>query len=309
MAKFRTNHIKQGSGSSFGCVTPLILFGMVIGLLWAIKKYPNFFNQFFDLDEEIINFPDTEVKDYEAETLFFLPSSESKAIIRHKHYALAYNEQHEVAEWVAYELTRDQLNQNRVRREDNYRSDPKVKTESATSRDYSGSGYDRGHLLPVGDRKFSFEAMDETFFMSNISPQVRNFNSGIWRELEEDVRDWARKYRKVYVVTGPVLKGRPKERIGRNKVSVPRRFYKVILDISDPELKGIGFIIPNEVSDKELQEYAVAIDEVEALTGIDFFPDLMEDDLEKELESEFDTELWDFDLRRYETRINVWNVR
>ncbi len=309
MAKFRTNHTKQGRGSHIGCVTPILLLGLVILLLVTIRQYPEFFGQFFELDEEVINFPDTEVNNYEAETLFFLPASENKNIIRHQYYALAYNEKHEVAEWVAYELTRNQLNQNRVRREDNYRSDPKVTTESATSSDYRGSGYDRGHLLPVGDRKFSFEAMDETFFMSNISPQERRFNGGIWRELEEDVRDWAQRYRKVYVVTGPVLKGRPKDRIGRNEVSVPRRFYKVVLDIADPELKGIGFIIPNEVSDKELQEYAVSIDEVEALTGIDFFPDLMEDELEERLESELAIELWDFDPQRYEARINAWNLR
>ncbi|MEN0048831.1 MAG: DNA/RNA non-specific endonuclease, partial [Bacteroidota bacterium] len=191
----------------------------------------------------------------------------------------------------------------------NYRPDPKVKTKSATTYDYRGSGYDRGHLLPVGDRKFSFDAMDETFFMSNISPQERHFNGGIWRELEENVRDWARKYRKVYIVTGSVLTEKRKDRIGKNKVSVPQSFYKVILDISEPELKAIGFIIPNETSKKPLQEYAVSIDEVEELTGIDFFPDLMENELEKKLESKFNNRLWEYDERRFETRVSVWNVR
>ncbi|MEM8523364.1 MAG: DNA/RNA non-specific endonuclease [Bacteroidota bacterium] len=308
MAKFRMNHARQGSGG-IGRIRPLLLIGIIAFLYLGIRMFPSFFNRFLDLDEEVFNYPDTEVQDYEEEELYFLPASKNANIIRHQFYALSYNEEHELAEWVAYELTRDQLNRNKIRREDNYRPDPKVKSKSATTYDYRGSGYDRGHLLPVGDRKFSFEAMNETFFMSNISPQERHFNGGIWRELEENVRDWARKYRKVYVVTGPVLTERRKDRIGKNKVSVPKSFYKVILDISEPELKGIGFIIPNETSEKPLYEYAVSIDEVEELTGINFFPDLMEEELERKLESKVNSRLWDFDKRRFETRVSVWNVR
>lgn len=308
MAKFRMNHARQGNGG-IGRIRPMLLIGIVAALYLGIRAFPSFFNRFLDLDEEVFNFPDTEVADYEEEELYFLPASKNANIIRHQHYALSYNEEHELAEWVAYELTRDQLNRNKTKREDNYRPDPKVKTKSATTYDYRGSGYDRGHLLPVGDRKFSFDAMNETFFMSNISPQERRFNGGIWRELEENVRDWARKFRKIYVVTGPVLTERRKDRIGKNKVSVPKSFYKVILDISEPELKAIGFIIPNETSKRPLQEYAVSIDEVEELTGIDFFSDLMEDELEEKLESKFNNRLWEYDERRFETRVSVWNVR
>lgn len=308
MAKFRMNHARQGNGG-FGRIRPMILIIVIAILFFGIRLFPSFFNKFLELDENVVSFPETEKKDYNEEQLFFLPASKNANIIRHKHYALSYSEKYEVAEWVAYELTRDQLNRKRVKREDNYRTDPKVRTKSATTYDYRGSGYDRGHLVPVGDRKFSFEAMDETFFMSNISPQERHFNGGIWRELEELVRDWARKYRKVYVAAGPVLTERPKDRIGNNKVAVPKAFYKVILDISEPEMKGIGFIIPNETSEKPLAEYAVSIDEVEELTGIDFFPDLMDEKLEKKLESKFNNRLWQYDERKFQKRISSWNFR
>ncbi|MEM0995149.1 MAG: DNA/RNA non-specific endonuclease [Bacteroidota bacterium] len=308
MAKFRMNHARQGNGG-IGRIRPLILL-MIVGFLFiGVRLFPTFFERFFELDESVVTFPDTQVEDYQEESLFFLPASKGANIIRHQYYALSYNEQHEIADWVAYELTRAQLNQNRVRREDNYRPDPKVRSKTATTYDYRGSGYDRGHLVPVGDRKFSFEAMDETFFMSNISPQERHFNGGIWRELEELVRDWARKYRKVYVVAGPILSEKPKDYIGKNEVSVPPAFYKVVLDLSEPELKGIGFIIPNERSDEPLQNFATTIDEVEKRTNIDFFPDLMEDELEGKLESQFDNRLWQYDQKRYDARVNVWNVR
>lgn len=303
MAKFKTNHVQQGKGG-IGCVTPILLVGMILLLVFAMWQYP----ELFDMDEEEkVSFPDTEIKNYEEERLFFLPKGTSTDIIRHRYYALAYNEQYELAEWVAYELTRNQLNNNSVRREDSYRSDPKVETGSANIQDYRGSGYDRGHLLPVADRKFNFEAMDETFYMSNIAPQIHAFNGGIWRELEELVRDWAIDSRKIYVVTGPILTQPSRKRIGDNKVMVPKAYYKVILDIADPELKGIGFVLPNERSDKSLQLYAMSIDEVETITGIDFFPDLVEDDLEEMIESSFDNRQWQYNELIYQTRIYKWN--
>lgn len=308
MPKFRMNHSRQTRG---GILNPRTFILLVLLALIIIWQFPDFLDRFLAF-EQVLNgeeVPEIQVEDYEQEELYFLPKSSNKNVVRHKYYALAYNERHEVADWVAYELTKEQLQKNNVKREDNFREDPKIKSQTANVYDYRGSGYDRGHLLPVADRNFSFEAMDETFFFSNIAPQVRQFNGGIWRELEELVRDWAYKYRKVYVVTGPVLNEPPLERIGKNRVSVPAAFYKVILDISKPEYKGIGFIIPNETSEKPLATYATTIDEVEAITGIDFFPNLVEDELEQKIEAEFDNSLWVYSQRKYETRLEKWNKR
>ena len=156
---------------------------------------------------------------------------------------------------------------------------------------------------------FSERAMSETFYMSNMSPQIRNFNMGVWRELEEQVRDWARKYKHLYVVTGPILTQKEFDRIGKNIVTVPKNYYKVILDITQPEYKAIGFIIPNAISDEHLTEYAVTIDEIEDLTKIDFFPDLMSDDMEADLEAYIDVRRWKFSEKRYQLRVREWNNR
>jgi len=235
----------------------------------------------------------------------FLPKSDSRQIIDHHYFTLAYSEKHELAEWVAYETDIHRLPKN-VEREDNFRQDRDISTGSASLDDYYGSGYDRGHLAPAGDMHFSKDAMYSSFLISNVCPQERSFNRGIWRELEEQVRDWTRGYKHLYVVTGPVLTQRAKARIGENDVAVPRAFYKVLLDYREPELKAVGFIVPNEKSDKPLDYYAKSVDEVEELTNIDFFPNLP-DNIENRLERKYQVGRWPFDEERYKERISIWN--
>lgn len=244
---------------------------------------------------------------WEGSDAFSLPVSGNEQLVHHKYFTLAYNETHEQAEWVAYSLTREQLTQPWVKRPDWYQEDSMVRTGSATWEDYRGSGFDRGHLVPAADRAFSAEAIRETFLMSNISPQSRHFNAGIWRELEELTRNWAKRNKKLYIVCGPVLSLPEKGVIGKTGVTVPAAFFKVILDLSEPELKGIAFVLPNEVSYRPLKDYAVSIDRTEELTGIDFFPQLMTSELEEELERSFDTDLWPFSQEKYEKRVNHWN--
>ncbi len=133
--------------------------------------------------------------------------------------------------------------------------------------------------------------MSDTFFLSNMSPQNPSFNRGVWKKLENLVRIWALENDEIYVVTGPVLTDGPFNTIGPNEVAVPKRFYKVILDYKEPEIKAIAFILPNERSTEALSNFAVTIDEVERVTGIDFFH-LLPDEIEDSLESSFKAELW-----------------
>lgn len=222
-----------------------------------------------------------------------LPSPiRGEQIIPHTGYTLSYNEEYELPSYVAYELTRDEV-LGGGEREDSFKADPDVRTGSAELSDYRGSGYDRGHMAPAADFKWSDEAMSDTFYMSNMCPQDPSFNRGIWADLEAVVRTMAYDNGKVYVVTGPVLTDGPYETIGDNDVAVPKRFYKTVLDYSDPELKAIGFILPNEGSDLSLQSFAVTVDEVEEATGIDFYPRLP-DDVEEVLESTMDVSDWNF---------------
>ena len=219
-----------------------------------------------------------------------IPKTNSKAkIITHTGYSLLYNEIHEQADWVAYELTKEETIK-LYERTNKFILDPKVNTITASYSDYKGSGYDRGHLAPASDMGWSSIAMKESFYYSNMSPQIPSFNRGIWKKLEELVRTWAVENNKLYIVTGPVLKNELKL-IGNNKVSVPKYYYKVILDFRQPSIKGIGFIIPNLGSKEHLNNYAVTIDSVEKFSGIDFFP-LLQDKQENFIESTLCIECW-----------------
>ena len=217
---------------------------------------------------------------------------EGNQIIKHTGYTLSYNEEYEVPAYVAYELTKDEVLSG-GERNDSFKADESVRTGSAELDDYKGSGYDRGHMAPAADFKWSSEAMSDTFYLSNMCPQDPSFNRGIWADLEAVVRTMAYDNEKVYVVTGPVLTDGPYETIGDNKVAVPKRFYKTVLDYTDPDIKAIGFVLPNENSDKSLQSFAMTIDEVEEITGIDFYPALP-DDVEEAVESKMRTSDWNF---------------
>ena len=204
-------------------------------------------------------------------------------------FTIQYDEENETAAWVAYELTRSEV-KGRVRRSDDYREDLKIKTGSSALEDYYKSGYDRGHLAPAGDMKWSEKAMSESFLLSNITPQHPDFNRGIWRDLEELVRKWALYNGSLLIASGPV-KGKSRKTIGKNMVQVPEYFFKVIIDCMPPDYKGIAFIIPNRKCSKTLKNYAVPIDDAEKFTGLDFFYQLP-DRIENRLESELDTERW-----------------
>ncbi len=223
---------------------------------------------------------------------FFLPTSTTGQIVHHSGYSLSYSEAHEQAEWVAYELKKDQLSNANFKRP-YFEIDKDIKTRAAHWYNYKNSGYDRGHLCPAADRKYSKTAFDETFLTSNISPQEHEFNSGIWNSLEQKVRYWAFKYDGVFVVTGGVLE-EGLESIGEEQVSVPKYFYKVLIDNNSGQTKMIAFLMPHENSDRPLYDFVVSTDHIEQLTGIDFFPEL-EDAVEQKLEASSDYKQWDFD--------------
>lgn len=219
-----------------------------------------------------------------------LPKANPKdQIITHTAYTLSYNKTYQIANWVAYELTADETVPV-VKRNDKFVPDPLLTSCSVSNADYKNSGYHRGHLAPAADMEYSQQTMIESFYLSNMSPQTPKFNQGIWSKLEKQLRQWAVDNNAIYVVTGTVLtKGLPT--IGSNRITVPALFYKVILDYTEPEIKGIAFIMPNQGSQEPLQHYVVTIDSVERLTGTDFFYQLP-DDQEKVIESTVDLSKW-----------------
>jgi endonuclease G len=211
-------------------------------------------------------------------------------LIQHTAYTLSFNPDHEQANWVAYVLRGAQFQTAHFTRTNQFMTDPEAKPHSADDEDYEGSGYDRGHLASAEDMSWSAATMKESFYYSNMSPQVPAFNRGVWKRLEELVRFWATVYDSIYVVTGPVLtKGL--STIGHDRVSVPKYYYKVILEYNPKGTRGIGFILPHEASAATLTPFAVSIDSVEHFTGIDFFPKLP-DNVEDKVEANPDVAGW-----------------
>ncbi len=214
-------------------------------------------------------------------------------VIRHEGYTVSYNSEYRIANWVAYELTATEAKSKKTERSNKFVSDPQVKGATAMNEDYTRSGYDRGHLAPAGDMKWSAKAMRESFYLSNICPQKPKLNRGIWKDLEEQCRLWALDNGSLLIVTGPVITGDMK-RLGKNKVAIPKSFYKVLCYYTEKGYKGIGFLFENrDYKDNSLKSMVIPIDSVEKVTGIDFFPSIP-DDQEKEMEATVDWSSWSF---------------
>ncbi len=219
-------------------------------------------------------------------------------IVEHPAIILSYNEKYEQANWVAHIISKEITGKGFSRTND-FRPDPLVKTGSTEEKDfflkhlnsdssytYDGFGYDRGHLAPSADFRWNKEAMSESYFYSNMSPQLPDFNRGIWARVESFLREYvAENKHDLYVVTGGVLTDNlPKVERSIHKVSIPKEFYKIAVDLEGNIPEGIAFIVPNEGSDYPVISFAVPIDSVEKITGINFFaslPDSIQDKFEK----------------------------
>lgn len=222
-----------------------------------------------------------------------LKEKRQEQVIKHEGYTVSYNSEYRIANWVAYELTATEAKSKKTERSNKFVSDPQVKGATAMNEDYTRSGYDRGHLAPAGDMKWSAKVMRESFYLSNICPQKPKLNRGIWKDLEEQCRLWALDNGSLLIVTGPVITGDMK-RLGKNKVAIPKSFYKVLCYYTEKGYKGIGFLFENrDYKDNSLKSMVIPIDSVEKVTGIDFFPSIP-DDQEKEMEATVDWSSWSF---------------
>lgn len=211
------------------------------------------------------NYQHTTEKFWECPAIF-----EHEKVVQHLGYFTSYNHTHFQPNWVAYTLTPEKLTKE-AERTNEFLVDPKISPETANTKDYTKSGFDRGHLAPAADMSWSKQAMLESFYMSNISPQTPKFNRGIWKKLEEQVRNWARTKPSLFIVTGPILNESLTKKIGRtHSISVPTLFFKAIADTS---LKGngIAFLMKNEGSQEPLSHFVVTIDSLEKVLHRDLF--------------------------------------
>lgn len=214
----------------------------------------------------------------------------TERIITHKGYTVSYNADWKIPNWVAYELTDVEVGGEEPRAKQ-FVPDPMVpKYESATTEDYKNSGWDRGHMAPAADMKWHPQAMRESFYLSNVCPQNHNLNGGVWKDLEEQVRDLALQKGHIYVVCGPIV---PEDyvTIGQNNVVIPSAFFKVLLQEDNGNIYTIGFVYENIAGHRPMSTYAMTVDEVEEIIGIDFFPSLP-DEIENSTEAEVDFTKW-----------------
>ena len=211
-------------------------------------------------------------------------------VVEHTGYTVSFNSETKIPNWVAYELTAEKV-AGTVKRDNGYYPDPDIKAPQADNNDYRSSGWDRGHMAPAGDMKWSKEAMHESCYFTNICPQNRNLNAGDWNTLENKCRSWAQRYGSVQIVCGPIVGEMKQGTLGDNHVAIPDAFYKVLLVKMGEGYEGVGYVFENKAGHRALNTYAMSIDEVEALTGYDFFHSLP-DKLERMVEAEVHQEVW-----------------
>ena len=223
-----------------------------------------------------------------------LENGAKEQVIRHEGYTVSYNSDYRIANWVAYELTAAEATSQRAERSNKFVPDPAVKGATAYNEDYTRTGYDRGHLAPAGDMKWSMKAMRESFYLSNICPQKPGLNRGIWKDLEEQIRLWAKENDRVWIATGPIITSGMR-RMGKDRIGVPDAFYKVVCMEVDGRMEGIGFLFENRdyANGQSPKTVALPIDKVEEAARVDFFPALPDKE-EARMEADIRWSCWSF---------------
>lgn len=214
-------------------------------------------------------------------------------ILMKSQFTISYNIEKKCPNYVCWQLTSARIN-GKEKRLDKFMPDPSLNENSQVEFfDYNNSGYDRGHMCPAGDNKNSKLGMEESFMLTNICPQNHALNEGAWNDLEMKCRDWAKQYKVIYICCGPIFDTKPAKTIGKRKfkkIAVPDRFFKVIMTLGDKP-KAIGFVYPNAPANATMSTYSMSVDEVEKITGMNFFYNL-DDKTENEIEKVCNLKDW-----------------
>jgi len=211
-------------------------------------------------------------------------------VLRRKGYVTSYNGNTKLPNWTMWYLTKSHTYGSSQRSSAKFHEDFEVPAPRADNNDYYNSRYDRGHMCPAGDNKWDPTAMNDCFLFTNMCPQNHNLNTGAWNDLEITCRAWARRYGLIYIVCGPLLSNGSHKTVGPHKVVVPEKFYKVVLRLGDKPA-ALGFIYDNQSAKRGIEHYVVSVDEVERLTGLDFFPGLI-DRIENTVEAKASLDDW-----------------
>lgn len=217
------------------------------------------------------------------------PPGRTSRMKRYEGFTVSFNRDNGTPNWSAWELLGSETS-GESSRGNRFWQDEEIDGCPMTS-DYRNSNYDRGHLAPAADMKWSDGAMRDCFVLTNICPQDHALNSGAWKTLEDKCRIWAERDSALVIVAGPIYEKTDRKRIGDNEVRVPSAFFKVILAPYVESPRAIGFIYPNQKAPGNMRDYSMTVDEVERLTGYDFFSTLP-DEVENEIERKASFEEW-----------------
>jgi len=261
----------------------LLLIALLIGFIWFVIYRPDKGESRQPTEGKIYH-------SYQFQNISdFFPEQKGDQLVEYTNINIAYNEANEQALWVCYLITKEHLQNPVCKRNNRFKPDPNIYSGSASPKDYYKSGYDRGHLAPAADMLWSEDAMKESFYMSNMSPQKPGFNRGAWKRLESAVRKTTLLEDSLIIITGALFDDSIGS-IGENKVTVPAYYYKAVIDISAPHLGAVAFVMPNRNTKLSLDKFAVSLDSLEELSHLNLMEPLP-DDLENQLESTVDAEL------------------
>ena len=285
-----------------GFVVVVLLIAIVIGQCYGMTEeseaeIASFYSSEKALEEEeehasepsIDNSSFQKHEEIDLNEIVRIPSDKPHQLLRRTGYCLSYNKETRCPNRVAWHLIAAHTD-GPWPRDRHYYEDMEVPAPRSTDNDYHRSGWTRGHMCPAGDNKWDSIAMSESNMLTNICPQNAELNSGVWNRIEMDCRKWAKRYGSVYIVCGPLFYNKEHETIGANKVVVPEAFFKVILCLQGKP-KAIGFVVKNNAGTKKKDQYVNTVDEVERMTGYDFFPALS-DDIEEVVEANADIKEW-----------------
>ncbi len=251
--------------------------GLLVFIAWSMTTDGKQMGQKLDVDSDSL-------------MAVAIPPDTPSQIVKYPGFEISFNPDVHQPNYVVWELTAEE-SEATGKRESKFAPDPDVKG-CATLNDYRGSGFDRGHMIPAADVKWSDDAMQASHYLTNIVPQDHRLNSGPWASLEGLCRNWACRDSAIIIVCGPVLTDRMPRTIGKdNKIPVPERFFKVVLAPYTTPMHGIAFILNNGYVEGGVQAAATTIDQVEAITGFDFFASLP-DSIETEVEQQCQFQKW-----------------
>lgn len=218
-----------------------------------------------------------------------IPDSLPSQIKNYEGFTVNFNARNHTPNYVSWELLADEVN-GQVKRYNKFWHDPDIKGCPDVA-DYKHSGYDRGHLYPAADAKWSEKSMTDCFTFANIVPQAHSINSGAWKTLEDKERIWAARDKRLIIIAGPIYTPDNRQTIGDIGVRLPSGFFKVILapDVDQP--RSIAFVYPNDFAPGNMQNYSMTVDDAEIITGFDFF-DALPDSIENVIEGTSSFKIW-----------------